>query len=222
MNSPRPSSNISSMFAVPVYQAFHPEPDALNIDLRDLFLLRERDKANYGNLSPSLRQQDGVFESEFSLFTWPEDCIQSLRNFCWSELGKAIMDLNSYSPEEMQRLKIYSDSWFHITRHGGFVINHIHSMASWSGVYCVSPGKSSETKPESGVLRFHNPHFYSNVFLDAGNQRLRPPYHHGTWSYHLQTGQLLLFPSWLPHEVLPFYGEDERITVAFNCWFGMK
>jgi hypothetical protein len=32
----------------------------------------------------------------------------------------------------------------------------------------------------------------------------------------------VLFPSWLQHEVMPFYGSDERITIAFNCWFGMK
>jgi len=23
-----------------------------------------------------------------------------------------------------------------------------------------------------------------------------------------------------PSPVLPFHGSDERITVAFNCWFG--
>jgi hypothetical protein len=21
---------------------------------------------------------------------------------------------------------------------------------------------------------------------------------------------------------MPFYGDDERITIAFNCWFGMR
>jgi hypothetical protein len=29
----------------------------------------------------------------------------------------------------------------------------------------------------------------------------------------------VLFPSWVFHEVLPFHGEGERVTVAFNCWF---
>ena len=35
-------------------------------------------------------------------------------------------------------------------------------------------------------------------------------------------GQLVLFPSWVLHDVKPFEGEGERITVAFNCWFGTK
>lgn len=222
MRTPPLSNQLASMFAVPMFQAQHPNPAALNADLKALFLSREHDKQSYGNPAHSLKQQDGVFESDFTLFSWPETCVQTLRAFCWTELGKAVQELNGYDQEEMRRLQIFSHTWFHVTRCGGFVINHIHPMASWSGVYCVDPGETPDDKPESGVLRFHNPHFYSNVFLDAGNARLRPPYHHGSWSFRLQPGQLILFPSWLQHEVLPFYGGDERITVAFNCWFGMK
>ena len=33
-----------------------------------------------------------------------------------------------------------------------------------------------------------------------------------------QAGQLVIFPSWLMHEVLPYLGERERIVVAFNAW----
>ena len=32
-------------------------------------------------------------------------------------------------------------------------------------------------------------------------------------------GQLVVFPSYLFHEVTPYYGSDTRITVASNCWF---
>ena len=31
-----------------------------------------------------------------------------------------------------------------------------------------------------------------------------------------KAGQLVLFPSWLQHEVLPFYGSDERITIMYS------
>jgi hypothetical protein len=30
---------------------------------------------------------------------------------------------------------------------------------------------------------------------------------------------LVMFPSYVFHEVAPFYGRDTRITVATNCWF---
>ena len=209
-------------FAVPFGQDMHPDAAVLNPQIRDLLLAKEAEGARYANPNPSLKQQAGVFESDFNLFSWPDPCIQQLRQFCWTALGRMIADMNGYSAEEMKRLQIFSHTWFHVTRNGGFTILHTHPMASWSGVYCVDPGEMPEDRPESGVLRFHNPHHYSNYFLDAGNLRMRAPYHHGTWNLKFQPGQLVLFPSWLQHEVMPFYGDNERITVAFNCWFAMK
>lgn len=213
---------IKPMFAVPFAQDVLPDASAINAELKALLLARESEGARYANPNPSLKQQQGVFESDFNLFSWPESCVQRLRQFCWATLGRTLQDLNSYSAEEMQRLQIFSHTWFHVTRHGGFTILHTHPMASWSGVYCVAAGEMPDDRPESGVLRFHNPHHYSNYFLDPGNVRLRAPYHHGTWNIRFNEGQLVLFPSWLQHEVMPFYGSDERITIAFNCWFGMK
>lgn len=212
---------IAPAFSVPVAQDFLLDTK-LNEQLKCLLLSREAQGKRYANPNPSLQQQPGVFESDFELFSWPEACIQQLRTFCWSTLGRTIQELNEYSAQEMQRLQIFSHTWFHVTRHGGFTILHTHPMASWSGVYCVTPGETPADRPDSGVLRFHNPHHYSNYFMDAGNLRLKSPYHHGTWNLRLQPGQLVLFPSWLQHEVMPFHGNDERITIAFNCWFGMK
>lgn len=214
-------AEIGSMFAVPLAQARHPESAAINAELKALLLARAADPA-YANPHPSLKQQAGVFESEFNLFAWPEACIQRLKAYCWTELGRVIKAVNGYSAEEMAKLQIFSHTWFHVTQRDGFVIAHTHPMASWSGVYCVDPGTTPADSPESGVLRFHNPHYYSNMFLDPGNARLGAPYHHGCWCVKLQPGQLVLFPSWVSHEVLPFRGHDERITIAFNCWFAMR
>lgn len=214
--------DISPVFAVPFAQDSMPDSARINASLKALFLAREAEGHQYANPNPSLRQHPGVFESAFEVFAWPEPDVQALRLFAWSVLGRTIKELNGYTADEMQRLQIFSHTWFHVTRKGGFTIMHTHPMASWSGVYCVTPGETPDDRPESGVLRFHNPHFYSNYFMDAGNRRMRAPFHHGSWSVRFQPGQLILFPSWLQHEVLPFYGDDERITVAFNCWFGMR
>lgn len=213
-------TEIAPVFAVPLAQATHPDHASLNQELKQLLLQREADP-RARNPNPSLAQQPQVFESSFDLFAWKEPCIARLREFCWLQLARVVAQLNGYTGEEMSRIRIHSHTWFHVTRHGGFVITHTHPMASWSGVYCVAPGERAPDRPDSGVLRFHNPHHYSNTFLDPGNARLAAPFHHGTWSVPLRSGQLVIFPSWLSHEVLPFYGGDERITVAFNCWFSM-
>lgn len=213
--------SLTPMFAVPIAQDALPDA-ALNASLKQLLLAREAEGPRYANPNPSLKQQPGVFESDFNLFAWPDAPIQRLRQFCWSSLGRLLQQVNGYTAADMARLQIFSHTWFHVTRHGGFTILHTHPMASWSGVYCVTPGEMPPERPESGVLRFHNPHHYANYFLDPGNVRLQQPYAHGSWNVRLQPGQLVLFPSWLQHEVLPFYGSDERITIAFNCWFSMQ
>jgi hypothetical protein len=214
--------NIYAGFAIPFAEAFHPEPGPLNAQLKSLILAREAEGDRYLNKNPSLKQQPGVFESEFNLFSWPEPCIKALQTFCWGQLGLTVQELNRYSAEQLQRIQIFSHTWFHVTRKPGATITHNHPMASWSGVYCVAAGSPAPEHPESGVLRFHNPHYWSSTFLDAGNMRLAAPYHHGFWNLQLKAGQLVLFPSWIPHEVMPYHGDEERITIAFNCWFGMR
>jgi predicted 2-oxoglutarate/Fe(II)-dependent dioxygenase YbiX len=47
------------------------------------------------------------------------------------------------------------------------------------------------------------------------------PFTYANRLFTLEAGQLVLFPSWVLHEVKVFHGEGERITVAFNCGFSV-
>ena len=143
--------------------------------------------------------------------------MRRLRDFCGQMLSYSVTQLNQYTPAEAAGLKIQWDCWFHITRFGGYIAAHTHPMASWSGVYCVTPGEDVPERRDSGVLRFPDARPQMNMYLDAGNARLREPYNPASINYKLAPGQLLLFPSYLSHETAPFFGRDERITVAFNC-----
>ena len=100
-NDPRQYA-IYPAFAVPMAQDFFPEPEALNRDLKALLLAREAEGARHANPAPSLTQQKDVFESDFELFSWKEDCIQRLKQFCWTSLWRTVQELNRYSPQDMQ------------------------------------------------------------------------------------------------------------------------
>ena len=206
-------------FAVPFAETVLADCDALNAELAALFLARESEGPRYANPRPSMQITHQMFESEFEVFAWPEPCIQKLREFCIAALSRAIAQLNGYRGEEVARMRIASHTWFHVTRRGGYFGLHNHPMASWSGVYCVSAGQDDGTHVDSGKLHFSNPLQLANMFIDPANSHLRPPYSMSGRSYRLVPGQLVLFPSWVNHEVLPFHGEGERITVAFNAWF---
>ena len=82
------SVQIASMFAVPVGQSRVPDAGPLNRELEALLLAREADPERYRNAQPSLKQQEGVFESNFDLFASPEPCIRRLRAFCWSIISE--------------------------------------------------------------------------------------------------------------------------------------
>lgn len=208
------------MFAVPFGMSSHPEHARLGPPLRRLILQMEA-SGTAANPRPLTARNAATFESHFDFFRVPDPAVQELKAFCWDQMVGLIGRLNGYDRPTLERLQIFNDCWFHVTRRGGFFSVHNHPNASWSGVYCVDPGRSDPDKPQSGLLSFINPTTTSAMHMDAGVANIRLPYGHDGPRLRLEAGQLVLFPSWVLHEVTPFEGEGERITVAFNCWFNL-
>lgn len=210
--------DLINMFAVPFALSRHPEAARLNQALRAYILAHEK-SAGAANPRPLTYRNAALFESHFNLFREPQPAIQELKRFCWDQLLAVIGQLNSYEVQTLHRLQIYNDCWYHVTRRGGYFGLHNHPNASWSGVYCVDPGRHDADKKMSGVLTFVNPTITNAMHMDAGIARMQLPYAHHMANFSLEGGQLVIFPSWVLHDVKPFEGEGERITVAFNCWF---
>jgi hypothetical protein len=111
--------------------------------------------------------------------------------------------------------------WFQTSTRGAFHDVHTHGNCSWSGVYCVQvdPPERRSTHPvygaANGVTRFYGPPFthLAGAHVDLGNAYLQPPH----VDVEPVPGQLLLFPSWLAHQALPYDGETERVIVSFNA-----
>lgn len=213
-----PSFNITAAFASPIIQTRLPNCDALNTRLRELFLRWEADTSRKRTSVPTPVIKVSVYESDFSLFLNKEPEIQTLAQFCLQNTGYVIQQLNGYTQEEMRKLRIYHHSWYHLTRHGGYTAQHNHPMASWSGVYCVDPGDPMPEKINNGTLRMLDARTTASMYMDAGNAHWHAPFSFGELAYPSVAGQLILFPSYLMHEVAPYYGQRERITVAFNAW----
>lgn len=209
--------NIRPHFSIPIANIQVPDVARLNKALCGKLLGWERHEGTRSS-APTPVPRHRVFESDFSLFRRDDPDIRLLARLCLSAVGQMINDINKYSVKEMQELRIYDHSWFHVTRHGGYFGAHNHPMASWSGVYCVDPGSTLPVEQRGGILRFFEARTTAGMYLDPGNAYMASPYTFGDLSYPLEAGTLVLFPSFLHHEVTPFWGEGERITVAFNCW----
>jgi uncharacterized protein (TIGR02466 family) len=213
-----PALKVNPLFAVPFGEVRLEPCERLNRELETLFLARETDE--YKNPAPSHIAQAETFESRFNLFRWPESCVQELRNFVLQAVGQMVMQTTTLRPEDLARLQFQNHTWFHVSRHGGSFVAHNHPQASWSAVYCVRAGESAQHHPDSGVLRFHDTRQGANAYADAANMALHRPFALRPVEIQLVAGQLIMFPSYVFHEVAPFYGRDRRITVASNCWFG--
>ena len=67
----------------------------------------------------------------------------------------------------------------------------------------------------NGVTRLYGPPFHAlgGAYVDLGNAYLQPP------SVDIEPipGQLLLFPSWLAHQAMPYDGDKELVIISFNA-----
>jgi uncharacterized protein (TIGR02466 family) len=212
-----PALQIHPLFAVPFGEVHLASCERLNRELEALFLQRETDE--HRNPTPSHVPQAETFESRFNLFRWPEACVQELRQFVLDAVARMVIGTTTLRAEDVARLKFHNHTWFHISRYAGSFLAHNHPLASWSAVYCVRAGETAPDHPDSGVLRFLDTRQGADSYTDPANTPLHRAYALRPLEIRLTAGQMVVFPSYVFHEVAPFYGRDTRITVATNCWF---
>jgi uncharacterized protein (TIGR02466 family) len=95
-----------------------------------------------------------------------------------------------------------SDCWINMMGRGSVHGPHLHPQAVVSGTYYV------KTPPGSAGLKFEDPRL--SRFMAAP---MRPRAH---VEYPARAGRLVLFESWLRHEVPPGGGAAERVSLSFN------
>jgi hypothetical protein len=148
---------------------------------------------------------------------------QDFVRFIVSSLGETVKQANgeAWAGQELELRVNIEGMWFQCSREGAFHDVHTHGNCSWSAVYIVQIDEPARRVSHSvyglanGVTRLYGPPFSAlgGAFVDAGNAYLQPPHH----DIEPVPGQLLLFPSWLAHQALPYDGEKERIIISFNA-----
>jgi uncharacterized protein (TIGR02466 family) len=104
-----------------------------------------------------------------------------------------------------KRLRLDS-LWVNVLKSGAGHSGHIHPHSVLSGTYYV------RTPERSGAIRFEDPRL--PLMMAAPPRRTDAP---GPFvSIQPRPGTLLMWESWLRHEVLPNRARAERISVSFN------
>ena len=102
----------------------------------------------------------------------------------------------------LQRKPRLDSLWVNLLKSGGQHSGHIHPNSLISGTFYV------EVPNGSGAIRFEDPRL--PLMMAA------PPRAGSFVSVEPRPGLLLLWESWLRHEVLPGSGRGERLSISFN------
>ena len=183
---------ITSLFSIPICE-HHYDDDLGDLEeecIRRSTLDSGRIASNSGGWQSNNIFSDDDFFSEFIL-----EIEKQANNFA--------KELEIYQKGKIGNL------WININEYKDYNRRHHHPESIISGVFYVKvPDKSS-------VLRFFHP---SSDFMarDWNVDFKCNMYTSGIWEIFPEEGKLLLFPSWLEHEVDQNLSQEKRISISFN------
>lgn len=181
-------------FTIPIYR------NSLNRDLTD------KEKTIFSDVGNNfLNNTDNLISDKIQVLDENEE-LSEIKNFIQS-------NLNQYSYEAYGRTvqEVYiTSSWVNITKKGMRHHRHLHPNSFISGVFYPQAVKNDS-------INLYNPlsNFYT---LDFHNTGISPKYFYSKRIEAISTGDLILFPSWLEHDVSVNKTEDDRISLAFNTF----
>ncbi len=203
---------VKSLFPTPLLMTEVQDDSPVVPRLRET-ILRRHDES--GGVT---RSNDGGWQSADDFLQWSGEAGSTLMAGVAALLGNAtaVMEDGTLS---RRPLDWKFQAWANVNRKGNGNKAHIHPGSYWSGTFYVDDGGIDGKDHLGGAIEFSDPRgpgplmYAPNVKMtfegcvNAGlAERIYP-----------KTGLLIIFPSWLPHSVTAYQGEDTRISIAFNC-----
>jgi uncharacterized protein (TIGR02466 family) len=140
--------------------------------------------------------------------------LQSLNNFFKKSLDEYFQSI--INPKNEVHLEI-TQSWINITKKGQSHHQHKHWNSLYSGVFYINAVEGEDR------IFFHNYQGLRDILVTPNEWNI---YNSMTWWVPVKTGELLIFPSSLFHEVDLVQHEHARISLSFNTfpigWLGNR
>ncbi|MEL7450018.1 MAG: TIGR02466 family protein [Pseudomonadota bacterium] len=193
---------IVSAFATPVSNYRWPDSEGLNAALADTILELKRG-------TPGLSKSNvGGWHSGMDFLDSKVDCVRELRTRLHGYVS-ALCRAVARDPSEAADFAM--EGWANVLRHGQYNSLHCHPNAAWSGVYYVTGNAEPEDEhPFSGRLELVDPRPGASLSYSERTSL------YGRFMVNPIAGQMVVFPGWLQHQVHPYFGPGERISIAFN------
>ena len=200
--------DVFALFPTPVVHFEVPDAAALNVDLKAA--IEKQEKTDTGTEHSNY----GGWQSSWNMDKWG---------------GAAAIKLLAYGRNSASRVTCNrqgqpvaitwkANMWANINRAGHGNEFHSHPGSFWAGVYYVDDGGIGADPSLGGELELMDPRAPGSVMyaphlgfncpggLSVGGNEVVLP----------KAGLMVLFPAWLLHQVRPYKGNAERISIAFN------
>ncbi|WP_419149059.1 putative 2OG-Fe(II) oxygenase [Pseudoalteromonas 'SMAR'] len=210
-------------FATPILEGEFEGVEELNHQLAKRFLQFEQDKEHVNDARINTTVGN-IFDSRRDILAvegYPE--IEQIRRHMNGALTSWIIETGKMSRQDLEQCMFEIESWFHITRFGGTKTVHEHGQCGWSMVYYVDEGDPpTDEYPRSGFLQVYDPRKIQTNPADLGQVNFKPMFDYGGFTFRPKTGKFVIFPGYLEHEVLTYFGTNPRIMIAMNCMIKRK
>lgn len=205
-------SNIQSLFPTLLYRAELPSPEKLNMQLHDAAL-----ELAAGDVAGQRWCEKHGYPG-YTSFATQDDLAEQI-----PAIARLVKILDKHAADFAKELhwnirggKPICDSlWVNVMPEGGSHTSHIHTNSVISGTYYVA------VPPGAGPIVFEDPR---HAMMMAAPARLdkapRAMKHHV--SEHPHEGTVMLWESYLRHEVPLNRAEGLRISISFNYVIGQK
>ena len=192
---------ITDFFATPLWSKVAENSELINQELLELTRkLMKLDKKGKSKTNA------GGWQSNF-LST---DDIPLLVAFIGSILDDIKQDLNIKSDVSIH----LNGCWINVNNKNNYNRTHTHPGNMLSGCYYI------KTPKKSGDIVFEDPRAQAVCLPLPVVEKNK--YTIQTARFHPESGAIVVFPSWLPHNVETNESDKERISVAFNMVFNEK
>jgi hypothetical protein len=204
----------------PVLAVENVDSDAFNRSLADIIRQAERRFATEARPAPVAGLDDGltIHWKDYNVLKLPHPECEQLKGMFLDALRAYFKQFCDPDHPDYKILGIAS--WANVLRHGDGMHIHHHDQAFVNAHYYVQAGDIPSPSPhaEHGHTVYYRPGFFERSHGERLGGVMNPWDVDWRVSLAPRVGHFMFFPGYVRHEVRPYLGNGERISVAFDVY----
>ena len=118
---------------------------------------RQQEQENAVDSEVAVQAKHNLSESRLDFLEDEVPEVMELRRMVEELISEVAFEVNQqHWPEDCEAYAHVIESWYHITKNGGYHDAHSHPNCSWCGIYYLDPGEAN-LEGRNGINRFYDP-----------------------------------------------------------------